>query len=249
MTAAYNSRRTGTSGLTWSSEDERSFGVCKPKSKRLRVEIAGMEDLLRDDNKPEFFLYPYTNETYSASNLDRLRRVVRGRKRLLFVAGGGGILKLLPALAEGNDFESITGVDISPGQLLNFKHLCKRINEGRETFIRRNTTYGNTVSLKQTAVTGSEHLGDVGVRRYEFFLVPGIKVERSMPGINLIHDSIENYLRRVPDEHAPDVLYLSNVLEWDSSLYSVIHKSRKIPKDAVIIAYSTGRDGLGFYRK
>ncbi|EET89945.1 MAG: hypothetical protein LVQ97_04405 [Candidatus Micrarchaeales archaeon] len=249
MTNTYNSRKAGASSLAWTAEEEKSFARCSSKSKKLRVEIVGMADLLRSEDRPECFQYPYTNETYSILTLDKLRRVVRGKKRLLFVVGGGGILKLLPALAEGNDFESITGIDINLGQLLNFKHLCKKINEGKDVFIRRNTSYGNTVSLKQTVIAGSEWLGNVGLHRYEFFLVPGIKLERNIPGINLIHDSIERYLQRVPDKHAPDVLYLSNVLEWNSDLYSVIHKSRKIPKNAVIMAYKTARDGLGFYRK
>ncbi|MCL5092400.1 MAG: hypothetical protein M1364_01935 [Candidatus Marsarchaeota archaeon] len=196
--------------------------------------------------------YPYTNEHAYDGRFSK----IENKSKFTFIVGGGLALNLISELLPKNHFESLTGIDVSYAQLLNFKHLCiqhrKAAENNLKVFLRRDVELSKTVAnathikLESTVIDGGIFGLEGNIRiepqkRGELskFLIPTLKFS-DIPVMNLYAKDIYGYLAEVTTENAPDLIYFSNVFHWmdnDSTkrIVSLILKDAKFAEGTTLI--------------
>ncbi len=173
--------------------------------------------------------YPFTNEQIFSKSLKQLYEI-NNKKNFLFIVGGGAVVKFLPTLLENNDLKN-TGIDLSARQLLNFEFICNKLNRALDKGIslvsRTDKNLSSPLSLFNRA-KGAE-------------VIPVEPLPKDAK-INLLQGDILRYLYSVPEESAPDLIYMSNALDWMSRekrelLYGILRKD-KFPDGTDIMSYN-----------
>ncbi len=196
--------------------------------------------------------YPYTNECVRDGEFSK----IENKSKFTFIVGGGLALNLISELLPKNHFESLTGIDVSYAQLLNFKHLCalqrKAAENNLKVFLRRNVKLSKTlansthIKLEDVVVDGSMFGLDENIsiepqkrRGFSKFLIPALKFN-DIPIMNLYAKDVYKYLAEVTAENAPDLIYLSNVFQWMDNnsvrgILSLILKDAKFVEGTTLI--------------
>ncbi|MCL5092876.1 MAG: hypothetical protein M1128_00185 [Candidatus Marsarchaeota archaeon] len=196
--------------------------------------------------------YPYTNEHAHDGQFSK----IENKSKFTFIVGGGMALNLISELLPKNHFESLTGIDVSYAQLLNFKHLCalqrKAGENNLKVFLRRNVELSKTVAnatyinLDDVVIDGSIFglEGAISIepqkwRALSKFLIPTLKFD-DIPIMNLYAKDVYGYLTEVTKENAPDLIYFSNVFHWMDSnsvkeIISLIMKDSKFVEGTTLI--------------
>ena len=186
------------------------------------------------DSTLNLMRYPYTNE--DLNELEKAFKVkgpdgkvlIRDKKSMLFIAGGGAILGIMDSILANNPLDRLVGIDISSAQLCNFKYLARRAaseeKRGRRSFLRRSPSSSNTTANAINIVYKKQEIDEklfgysiaikpeIGGRSY--FQIPAKGLQASKHDIELVKEDIAKYLRDVERDKAPDLIYISNLSEW-----------------------------------
>lgn len=234
-----------------------------PKVIEESKEIAGRTDIpikVGISCLPNFIQYPYTNE-----DSERLKKafvvkgkdgkaLIRDKKNMLFIAGGGAILGSFDDIFANNPLETMVGIDLSAAQLYNFKYIAERAaseeRRGKEFFLRRTPAFSNT-SVNGIKVLCRRQEIDERIFGYPLIIELDTKVGRYFPipakglysekkRIELVKGDIVDYLKSVEASKAPGLIYISNLSEWQDGLIfkailGTVKSDNKFPIGTVLV--------------